>query len=68
MASNIPRLSVTALTERLQITGFSDQALWIEWLRNDMDLLSNVAHREALLLVILTSSCGPMNSADRKSR
>lgn len=49
MASNIPRLSVTALTERLQITGFSDQALWIEWLRNDMDLLSNVAHREALL-------------------
>ncbi|ALI26934.1 Phage capsid and scaffold [Mycolicibacterium fortuitum] len=49
MVSNIPRLSVTALTERLQITGFSDTALWVEWLRNDMDLLSNVAHREALL-------------------
>lgn len=49
MASNIPRLAVTALTERLQITGFSDKALWVEWLRNDMDLLSNVAHREALL-------------------
>ncbi|ANE80284.1 hypothetical protein A7U43_14065 [Mycobacterium adipatum] len=49
MASNIPRLSVTALTERLQITGFSDAALWVEWLRNDMDLLSSVAHREALL-------------------
>lgn len=49
MASNIPRLSVTALNERLQITGFSDAALWVEWLRNDMDLLSSVAHREALL-------------------
>lgn len=49
MASNIPRLAVTALTERLQITGFSDEALWVEWLRNDMDLLSSVAHREALL-------------------
>lgn len=49
MASNIPRLAVTALTERLQITGFSDAALWVEWLRNDMDLLSSVAHREALL-------------------
>lgn len=49
MASNIPRLAVTALTERLQITGFSDKALWAEWLRNDMDLFSNVAHREGLL-------------------
>lgn len=49
MSSNIPRLAVTALAERLQITGFSDEALWPEWLRNDMDLLSNVAHREALL-------------------
>lgn len=50
MASNIPRLAVTALTERLQITGFSDEALWVEWLRNNLDQLSNVAHREALLL------------------
>lgn len=49
MSSNIPRLAVTALAERLQITGFSDPALWPEWLRNDMDLLSNFAHREALL-------------------
>lgn len=49
MASNIPRLAVTALTERLQITGFSDEALWVEWLRNNLDLLSSVAHRESLL-------------------
>ena len=50
MASNIPRLSVTALAERLTVTGFSDEALWSDWLRCDMDQLSGVAHREALLL------------------
>lgn len=50
MASNLPRLSVTALAERLRITGFSDELLWADWLRNDMDQLSGVAHREALLL------------------
>ena len=50
MASNLPRLSVTALAERLRITGFSDTKLWADWLRNDMDQLSGVAHREALLL------------------
>lgn len=50
MASNIPRLAVTALAERLRITGFSDPALWLDWTRCDMDQLSGVAHREALLL------------------
>ncbi|MGY4709068.1 phage portal protein [Mycolicibacterium sp. CBM1] len=50
MASNLPRLAVTALGERLSITGFSDEKLWADWLRNDMDQLSGVAHREALLL------------------
>lgn len=50
MASNLPRLAVTALAERLRIIGFSDEKLWSEWLRNDMDQLSGVAHREALLL------------------
>ena len=51
MASNIPRLAVTALAERLRITGFTgDAALWAEWIRNDLDQLSGVAHREALLL------------------
>lgn len=50
MASNIPRLAVTALAERLRITGFSgDDGLWADWVRNDMDQLSGVAHREALL-------------------
>ncbi|SBS76505.1 conserved hypothetical protein [uncultured Mycobacterium sp.] len=50
MASNIPRLAVTALSERLRITGFSDASLWPDWLRNDLDQTSGVAHREALLM------------------
>lgn len=50
MASNLPRLAVTALAERLRITGFSDPELWADWVRNDLDQLSAVAHKEALLL------------------
>ncbi|WP_226863280.1 phage portal protein [Mycolicibacterium baixiangningiae] len=51
MASNIPRLAVTALAERLRITGFTgDAGLWADWIRNDLDQTSGVAHREALLL------------------
>ena len=41
MASNIPRLAVTALAERLRITGFSgDPDLWADWIRNDLDQTS----------------------------
>lgn len=55
MASNIPRLAVTALAERLRITGFHrdggpDAALWRDWIGNDLDQLAGVAHREALTL------------------
>ncbi|KKE99472.1 phage portal protein [Mycolicibacterium obuense] len=51
MSSNIPRLTVTALAERLRITGFSgDAGLWADWIHNDLDQTSGVAHREALLL------------------
>lgn len=52
MASNIPRLAVTALAERLRVTGFTGDAvdLWPDWIGNDLDQLSGVAHREALLL------------------
>lgn len=54
MASNIPRLAVTALAERLRITGFhtndDDAALWADWVHNDLDQLAGVAHREALTL------------------
>lgn len=55
LASNLPRLSVTALAERLRISGFSvagaaSPEVWGAWLRSDMDQLSAVAHREALAL------------------
>lgn len=52
MASNIPRLAVTALAERLRVTGFTGDAagIWPDWLRNDLDQQAGVAHREALLL------------------
>lgn len=49
MASNLPRLSVTSLAERLRITGFVGADIWPDWLRLDLDQLSTVAHREALL-------------------
>ena len=55
MCSNIPRLAVTSLAERLRVTGFTrggstDPALWSAWVRNDLDQLAPVAHREALTL------------------
>jgi hypothetical protein len=54
MASNIPRLAVTALAERLRLTGFAgttdDAGLWADWIGQDLDQLSGVAHREALTL------------------
>lgn len=49
MASNIPRLAVTALAERLRVTGFTGDDVWADWLRNDLDQLSGTVHREALL-------------------
>lgn len=49
MASNIPRLAVTALAERLRVVGFIGADVWADWLRNDLDQLAGVAHREALL-------------------
>jgi hypothetical protein len=50
MASNIPRLAVTALAERLRIVGFSGADVWPDWIRNDLDQTSGIAHREALAL------------------
>jgi hypothetical protein len=49
MASNIPRLAVTSLAERLRITGFTGADVWDDWLANDLDLTSSIAMREALL-------------------
>lgn len=55
MATNIPRLAVNSLAERLRVTGFTvdgvpDQRLWSDWLACDMDQMAPVAHREALTL------------------
>lgn len=50
MASNIPRVAVTAIAERLRVTGFDGADVWGDWLSNDLDQLSGVAHREALRL------------------
>jgi hypothetical protein len=49
IASNIPRLAVTSLAERLRITGFDGADVWDDWLANDLDQTSAIAHREALL-------------------
>lgn len=50
MTSNLPRLAVTSLAERLRVTGFSGVDVWDDWLRNDLDQTSGVVHREALTL------------------
>lgn len=50
IASNLCRLSVTSIAERLRVTGFTGADVWGDWLRNDLDQLAPVAHREALLL------------------
>lgn len=50
IASNLCRLSVTSIAERLRVTGFTGADVWSDWLRNDLDQLAPVAHREALLL------------------
>ncbi|MCH9729533.1 MAG: phage portal protein [Actinomycetia bacterium] len=68
MSSNLPRLAVTALAERLRVTGFTGDAaaagVWPDWLRNDLDQASGVAHREALLL----GDCYVIVWADRAGR
>ncbi|CQD11891.1 Phage portal protein, SPP1 Gp6-like [Mycobacterium lentiflavum] len=48
MASNIPRLAVTSLSERLRISGFDGADIWNDWVAQDLDQLSDVAHQEAL--------------------
>ncbi|GAS88896.1 phage portal protein [Mycolicibacterium brisbanense] len=50
IASNIPRLAVTSLAERLRVSGFVGDDVWDEFLASDLDQLSGVAHREALTL------------------
>lgn len=51
IASNIPRLAVNSIAERLRVTGFVGTAdVWSEFIRCDLDQWSGVVHREALAL------------------
>ena len=56
IAVNLPRLAVSAIAERLRVTGFTnaegtrDATLWAAWVRSDLDQTSPSAHREALAL------------------
>lgn len=55
MSTNVPRIAVNALAERLRVSGFRSttvdiDALWADWLRCDMDQLAPLGHREALTL------------------
>lgn len=48
MCSNLPRLAVTSLSERLRISGFTGADVWDQWCANDLDQQSDLAHQEAL--------------------
>lgn len=53
MASNLPRLAVNSLAERLRVTdlkvdGKHDSELWADWRRNDLDQSLSLCFREAL--------------------
>lgn len=50
IASNIPRLAVQSIAERLRITGFQGVAVWDVWTDQDMEELAQVAIKEALTL------------------
>ncbi|CAJ1504154.1 phage portal protein [[Mycobacterium] holstebronense] len=48
MSVNIPALTVSSLTERLRITGFSDPVAWHAFVANDLDQLAAQVHADAL--------------------
>ncbi|MGV9827008.1 phage portal protein [Gordonia sp. NPDC003429] len=50
LSVNIPRLLVDSMAERLRITSFTGVDVWDDWLRNDLDQMAPVAHREALIV------------------
>jgi hypothetical protein len=50
IASNIPRLAVNSLAERLRVTGFVGADVWDDFIAGDLDQWAGVVHREALSL------------------
>ena len=50
VSSNIPRLLVDALTERLRVTGFDGADVWPTWNRLHGQTVADTVHHEALIL------------------
>lgn len=50
LATNIPRLLVDSIAERLRVVGFDRDDIWPAWIGSDLDQLAPLAHREALTL------------------
>lgn len=48
MSSNIPKLAVSSLVERLRISGFSDSRAWDLFVANDLDQIGPQAMTDAL--------------------
>jgi hypothetical protein len=46
---NFPRVSITAISERMRLVGFSGVDVWDDLLRVGYDLMADTLHREALL-------------------
>lgn len=69
LAVNVPRLLVSAISERLTVSGFDvagqrSDKLWQLWTGSDLDQLAAQAHREALVL----GSAYALVWADRRGR
>lgn len=47
---NVPRLLVESIAERLRILDITGADIWADWLRNDLDQVAGLVHREALTL------------------
>lgn len=50
IVSNIPKLAVTSLAERLRVSGFQGVDVWPDFIGNDLDQQSLILHKEALTL------------------
>lgn len=53
LTTNLCRVTVNALAERLRLVGFTGAhaaQVWADWKANDLDQMAPVAHREALAL------------------
>lgn len=70
IASNLPKLAITSLAERMKVSGFEGVDVWDHWLASNMDQRVGLVHREALtagtgfVLVWADQSGRPVISAD----